>query len=499
MRASDSSRPSGVLRVVSLVVRSAAGLLVLAVAVGIYWLLVSTAKTPTRAPLERIEVQVSTVPVGVVPVPRVWEGYGTAAAMRTAEVSAQIAARVVDRPPSVEEGMAIGAGDVLVALEQVDVQNRLLADSNTVAALESDLSGLEIELDSLNERLELGEDELSVEQRTLDRLTGALGQGAANSTDVDRQLSVVRRLEREVALLRQQIRLIDTRRTTLQAQLEGARAALSIAEENLARATVRSPLTGILQRVDADLGELLAVGSVVARVVDLRTIEVPIRLPVSSISTVSLGDRVTVRTDGPGMDGSGAEWVGTVVRIAPEADPSRRTITAFVEVTQSLPNDGNLSGLLLPGQFVTARVQTETTQEYAVVPRPALRGDRVLALAENQDGETIARQIDVEVVFEFGGSFPDIHPRETQWAAIRAVDGATLPDRVILSNFEGLRDGSAVRIQVPAVGPSVSGGAEGTGGADDAGDVADDAVSGPDRGVSSQVSPEVKSPSQGGA
>jgi RND family efflux transporter MFP subunit len=489
MRASDSSPSSGVLRVVSIVVRSAAGLLVLAVSVGIYWLLVSTAKTPTRAPLERIEVQVSTVPVATVPVPRVWEGYGTAAAMRTAEVSAQIAARVIDRPLSVEEGRSIGAGDVLVTLEQVDVQNRLLTDINTVAALESDLGGLEIELDSLNERLELGEDELGVEQRTLDRLTGALGQGAANATDVDRQLSVVRRLEREVALLRQQIRLIDTRRTTLQAQLEGARAALSIAEENLARATVRSPITGILQRVDADLGELLGVGSVVARVVDLRTIEVPVRLPVSSISTLSMGDRVTVRTDGPGMDGSGAQWVGKVVRVAPEADPSRRTITAFVEVTQALPTDGNLSGLLLPGQFVTARVQTASMQEYAIVPRPALRGDRVLALAENLQGETIARQIDVEVVFEFGGSYPEIHPRETQWAAVRAAEGTTLPDRVILSNFEGLRDGSAVRVQVSQTDPN----------ADDGVDAEVGVQPGRDRGVSTQVSPETKSPSHGGA
>jgi RND family efflux transporter MFP subunit len=278
-------------------------------------------------------------------------------------------------------------------------------------------------------------------------------------------------LEREVALLRQQIRLIDTRRTTLEAQLEGARAAVSIAEENLARATVRSPITGILQRVDADLGELLGVGSVVARVVDLRTIEVPVRLPVSSVSTLSLGDRVTVRTDGPGMDGRGAEWVGKVVRIAPEADPARRTVTAFAEVTQELPTDGNLSGLLLPGQFVTARVQTASTQEYAIVPRPALRGDRVLALGANLEGETIARQIDVEVVFEFGGSFPEIHPRETQWVAVRAGDGSTLPDRVIMSNFEGLRDGSAVRAQVSTPEPDAGNG------------------SAPDAGASTQVSP----------
>lgn len=423
------------------IVRSLAGLIVLVVAFAIFLALVKTAKEPQRTPLDQVQTRVQTVVVKRVAVARQWEGYGTARAMHAADLSAQITAKVLARPEGIEEGVQVAAGDVIAELDPVDVNSVLLSRQNTALAIESEIQGLDIELHSLNERIELGDDELAIEQRMLDRFNEAQTRGGANPMDVDERQSKVRRLEREIASIRQQILLIDTRKARLTAQLGDARAQIRRAEEDVARATVRSPLTGVVQRIEVEVGELVASGAMIARVVDLRTIEIPLRLPVSSAQSVRVGDRVEVRSDGF----SGGRWDGSVARIAPEADATRRTITVYAVVRQRVESDGSLGTLLLPGQFVTARVFSAVSDMHVIVPRSSLDGDRVLALESSVDGGFVARSMPVTIDFLFSGSFPALHPLETQWAAISAGQGVKLPEQVIVSNLETLRDGSNVQ------------------------------------------------------
>ncbi len=441
MPVSQPTAAERALKLGSRAVRAVAGLLVLAAAYGIFALLMETAKEPSQTEVEQVLTVVGTVPVQSVRVPRQWEGYGTARAMHSADVSAQLTARVKSRPQSLEEGVRIAAGEVIAELDAVDVDSALASQQSAATAIESELVGLEVELRSLNERLELGDDELAIEQRMLDRFNEAQSRGGANPMDIDLRQALVRRLERDIASLRQQVRLIDSRRARLEAQLAEANARVRKSQEDVARATIRSPLNGIVQRIDVEVGELLTAGSMVARIVDLRTIEIPLRMPVSSSTSIRVGDRVEVRTD----SARSGRWDGTVARIAPEADAGRRTITVYAEVRQQAATGGSLAALLLPGQFVIGRVFSAVGESHAIVPRSSLNGDRVLAMEPTIDGGFVARSRPVVIEFQFSGEFPTIHPLETQWAAVRSGDAAPLPERVIVSNLEMLRDGARVR------------------------------------------------------
>ncbi len=444
-RGTDSTLASRLVALASRLVRGLAGLLVLAAAVGIYMALMATAQEPSRRDIEQARTRVQTVPVTQQRVARQWEGYGTARAMQAADVSAQLTARVVARDRAIEEGVFVAKGDVLVELDAIDFEAQLISRQKAVTALESEIAGLEIELRSLNERLELGDDELEIERRLLERFTEAQSRGGANTLDLDRTQSVVRRLEREIATIRQQVRLIDTRRARLEAELADAVAQVRKAEEDVARATIRSPIGGVLQRMDVEVGELLTSGTMVGRVVDLSLIEVPLRVPVSAAATIRVGDRVEVRTD----SAASRSWEGTVARIAPEADEARRTITVFAEVRQEVGfEDGGglvLEDLLLPGQFVMGRVFTEVQAERWIVPRSSLQNDRVLTFESLGEGqEVVARWVPVRVRFQFSGAYPSVHPFETQWAAIEPVPGAVMPEQIIVSNLETLTDGANI-------------------------------------------------------
>ncbi len=436
------------LRLISYVVRGAGGLLVLAVAIGATWVLVISKPEPLRKPAAVKVVAVRAIEARPISIARAWVGYGTARAMRAADVTAQVPGRVIERPAAVEPGAPVRAGDTLVRLDPLDFEQRVAASREIIASWEAQISGLLVEERRLSDQLEYGEEELEFERRELARLTTAAEQGGVNAVEIERRAALVSRKEREIAALRQQLESTPARRAQMQAMVGNERAALRVAEENLDRATVRSPIDGRLQTVSANLGEVLSIGAPVARVVDLSRIEVPVRLPVSATGSIAVGDAAEL---GPDSDAPG-RWHGRVSRIAPEADPGTRTLTVFVEVMQ---DPSERAGLLLPGQFVAARVTSSDEEDRFVVPRSAVNGD-VVMVAENGEGSVRVHRRPVRVLFHVRRSLPRIDATETEWAVLES--GLSSGERVVVTNIDDLSEGTTVQVQGAAVAADGGGG-----------------------------------------
>lgn len=375
-------------------------------------------------------------------VPRMWQGYGTARAMDVADVAAEVAGRIVDRAIENEPGRAVSAGSVLFEIDKVDYAERLVAAQQTVVSLNAQIAGLDVEERRLKDQASLAREERDAAQRDYDRVVEAVQRGAGSASETDRFLTSLRGSERGLSTLEQQLELIPSRRASLRAQLAGARADQRVAEENVTRATIVSPIAGVLQSIEPELGERVNVGEPVARVVSLARMEVPLRLPVSAFRTIGIGDPVELAADGP----EPAAWTGTIVRLAPEADSSARTVTVYVEVTQD-PSD---PGILLPGQFVVGSVAGDAGEPMVVVPRRAVESDRLfMARPEPKDTEAGARVASavvprsVRIAYYASGELRDIDPAETEWAVL--APGSLEPgDVVIVSNLEQLRAGMIV-------------------------------------------------------
>lgn len=427
---------------ISVVVRGGVALLAIAIALGVFTML--RAARPTIEPDDSTVTPpiVDVVRVEARSVPRVWDGYGTARAMDAADVPAQVAGRVVERPDTVEAGEAIGAGGVIVRLDDTDYAAAAAAEEQSVRALEADLEGLDVEEQRLREQVELASAEREAAQRDYERAQEADRRGALSPGELDKKVTALRAAERALSALEQQRDLVPSRRAAIQAKLAGGRASLRVAQENLARATIASPIAGVLQSVGPEVGEWVGVGAQVARVVDLSHLEIPVRLPASASASVGVGDRVDLRTDGRDE----VRWQGTITRVAPEADASMRTITVFVEVRQ----DASGAGALLPGQFVVGRVTGRAGEPMLVVPRRAVEDDRVLvavpAAGEVEAGHPGASQVtamNVRVVHHAEGRFPELDPQETEWAVVTS-DELREGMAVIVSNLEQLRAGMVV-------------------------------------------------------
>lgn len=428
------------LQMSSLALRVLLGLGVLGAGVGIAAALIATKPNPPTKPVNANALTVGTVPATTIELPREWHGYGTARAMTAADLAAEVSGRAVERPEAVEAGAPIAAGELIVQLERTDFEARLRAAREAVTQAEADLATLEVDEASWERQLELVEEQAAIERRELQQALTALESGAATSSEIDRRTKALRVLESQVSATRQQLERVPSVRQSRRAALERARAEATLTEENLRRTTIRSPISGVLQRVEVEEGELVPVGAPVARVVDLSRVEVPLRIPASAFGHVRVGDEALLRPDGP----STKDWTGRVARMAPEADPQTRTLTVFVEVRQD-PGAFERGGgetLLLPGEFVTGAIVGSRERARTVVPRRAVQEGSIFVAEPVEGGAWAARRLEVDVLFHTSAELPQIDALERQWAVLETALPPGTP--VIVTNLDELTEGRFV-------------------------------------------------------
>lgn len=414
--------------------RLAIGLAVLVGAGAVTTLLIVNRPHPKMAPVSTRALTVRTLPTIEAPVARVWRGYGAARAMDAADVAAQVADVVTHRPPLIEAGRWVNAGDLLVQIDDAEFRDRLTEAEEAIAALQSQQESLEIEGASLARSVELAEEAIELSERELNRAREAQRQGAATQNEIDRLLRELTSLQRQTTDLRQRRDQVPIHRQELDARIRQQHAAARLAQRDIERAAVKAPIAGALQSVSVDQGDWIGVGQPVARIVDLRRIEAPMRMPLSAAAELQIGDEILLQNDGP----TDQRWIGAVTRIAPEAEANARAIIVFTEVEQDARSA--TPETLRPGQFLIGEAQSRHAAPRLITPRHAVINDRVMIV----NGEGRAESRPVVIDFYFDNVFPDLDPHITQWAAIR--EGLAPGERIIISNLDEISDGVIVEV-----------------------------------------------------
>jgi len=433
MRPTHQTRPR---RWIALAVRTAGGAALLAGGAGVYVGLVSTRPAPPTDPQSRAAMVVEVVEASEIPVARRWIGTGEARPLREADVEAEVAGVVRERPEGIDAGEPIQEGDLIVGIDARDYQEALEAAQQAIASLEAQIESLDVEQESLEGWVALAEEEVQFARRELNRALAAQEKGVATQSEIDSLERELRRAQRIETEVRQRLSLIPPRRQDLRSQLRRLRAEAEQTKLSVERSRIVSPIDGVLQKVEVRVGERVAVGEPVARVVNLSEIEVPLRLPMSAGAEIETGSPATIEADGP----SGLTWSGRVARVAPEADPRTRTLTMFVEIEQ--PSAAPAPGMLLPGQFVVGRVTSPRVRDRVIVPRRAVQGDRVFVATG--DPTSVERR-EVTIAHYLEGRYESISTEDTEWAVI--ADGLSPGERVVVSNLQDLEAGAIVEVE----------------------------------------------------
>lgn len=210
----------------------------------------------------------------------------------------------------------------------------------------------------------------------------------------------------------------ERRRLTLEhleAQVETATRALRRLEEQVARLTVRAPVTGRLLALELDPGDEVRPGDLLVRVADLSRQHVEAGVSALQASRVAAGQQATVTADG-------RAYPARVTFVAPEA--TRRGDASVVMVRLSLEQ----SAALRPFAPVGVEILTGVLEQQPAVERGPFytSGDGAFVYVIDADGHRAVRR--------------PVRYGVMDGPYIQVVEGLEAGERIIASSYLGFRD-----------------------------------------------------------
>ena len=278
----------------------------------------------------------------------VWvDSYGTAEALTSTRLVAEISGRVVNVSESIRAGGTFNKGDVLVEVDardfevEVDITASLAADAEVVYLQE--VAQAEFAAQEWNE---------------------------TPTSEAARQL----------ALRKPQV-------AAAKASLQAAKARLSRAKLNLERTRIVAPFDGKILEQLVDVGQVVSPSQTIAQIYSTDAVEV--RLPVKlddlehlqlpeSEGLQAIPSRVVLESD---MGSRTYQWQGEIVRTEGAFDPATRMLYVVARVDDPFIANADRPAMRV-GQFVRAKLQGKQYDDVFVIPRRAVSQDFLVSVAD---------------------------------------------------------------------------------------------------------------------
>jgi Cu(I)/Ag(I) efflux system membrane fusion protein len=140
--------------------------------------------------------------------------------------------------------------------------------------------------------------------------------------------------------------------------------------------TITTPISGVIQTLDARAGVTLAMGQTLAQVSGLDTVWLNAAVPEARAGDVRIGQNATAALTGF----PGETFGGRVIAILPTAQPDSRTLTVRIELA-------NRNGRLRPGMFASVALGGDARPALLVPSEAVIRtGMRTLVMLATGDG-----------------------------------------------------------------------------------------------------------------
>ena len=242
---------------------------------------------------------------------------GTIQPERKADLRAEVPAVVL--AVLKENGDAVKKGDLLVRLDDTSIRDALASAEAARRAAEQAYEQA---------------------QRQFERMTTLRKSGMASA---------------------QQVEDAEIRRNNTQSDMEGSRARVVSARQQMQRTEVRAPFDGVVSERKVSAGDTAQVGKELLKVIDPRSMRFEALIAADHVGEVQPGQSVSFRVNGYGEQ----EFAGRVRRVNPAANPTTRQVEVLVDfVGEKQPH---LAGLYAEGRLETNTRTTLTIPASAVV------------------------------------------------------------------------------------------------------------------------------------
>jgi RND family efflux transporter MFP subunit len=240
------------------------------------------------------------------------------------------------------------------------------------------------------------------------------------SEQAQRQFERMATLRKSGMASAQQVEDAEIRRNNTQSDMEGARARVVSARQQMQRTEVRAPFDGVVSERKVSAGDTAQVGKELLKVIDPRSMRFEALVAADHVGEVQPGQNVTFRVNGYGEQA----FLGRVRRVNPAANPTTRQVEVLVDfVGDKQPH--------LAGLYAEGRLETQTRSSLTIPASAVVRdGDRTCAFR-------VAGKKLEKVTLTLG----DRDPRTGEFSIAK---GLAEGDQVIRYPSALLKDGQAV-------------------------------------------------------
>jgi RND family efflux transporter MFP subunit len=371
------------------------------------------AKTANRPDVKTVTV--STAAAIQKPITRFVDVTGTLTAEEQADVSAEIAGRVM--ATRVERGSAVGAGAELVRIAETEVQAQAEEAQANAGQIEARLGitgGGDYQIDRVPE-VANAKAANDLAQADFDRAKMLNERKLLSQSDFDRS-----RTQAEAAR-----RQYDIARNNAEQQYQSllaARARLTVARKAVTDTSVRAPFAGVVEQRFVSAGDYVTRGTKVASVMRINPMRVELTVPGQHLAAVAPGRAVSLQVDAY----PGKVFTGRIRYVSPALKTDSRALV----IEAVVPNE---NGELKPGLFATARIDEAAATDAILIPVTAVR--------------TVAGTARAYVVTNGTAEERLVTTGQTSEGLIEITSGIARGDVVAVTNVADLADGVRIAAQ----------------------------------------------------
>jgi membrane fusion protein (multidrug efflux system) len=341
---------------------------------------------------------------------------GTLLADEESNVTSIVSGRVV--AVSVERGAKVEAGAELIRLRDVDfkLQAKLARAQldEARARLGMRKNGSKVpSVDALPE-VALAKSQLELAQNDLARGESLATSGVLSAAELDSLRSAA-----STAADRYQTARNGARGSVT--ALQGAQASLEVALTSAEEATIRAPFAGEIAARMVSLGEFVTPQTALVTLVRTDPLRIELSVPQQHLESVRPGQIVTLTVDAL----PDREFTATVRYVSAAVQRDTRSLTVEAVVA-------NPDGVLRPGLFATARLQTGGQQTVTEVPAVAVRTAAGVSRVFVVVGERIEERV--------------VSVAERTSERVTIAEGLAPGDQVAVDELDRLGDGVAITV-----------------------------------------------------
>ncbi|MBQ7855619.1 MAG: HlyD family efflux transporter periplasmic adaptor subunit [Alistipes sp.] len=236
-----------------------------------------------------------------------------------------------------EEGTTVVAGEVVGAVDSVQLhlqRKQLAAQQSALLASRPDVKA---QVASLKEQI-------AKQRSELQRVNNMLRDGASTTKQRDDIEAQIRVLESQLSAT---ISTLDKNTASINDNAAAMEAQIELLGDRIAKCRIVSPVSGTVLVKYAEAGELATAGKPLMKVADLENIYLRAYFTSDQLSTIKLGDEVTVTADFGGderYDYTGRiAWISAESEFTPKSIQTRDSRANLVYAVKiAVKNDGRL-------------------------------------------------------------------------------------------------------------------------------------------------------------